>query len=50
MDFAWTAEQQRFRATVQDFLSSHLPADWETMAHGPASREQSAFAHFYLQH
>ena len=44
MDFAWTAEQQRFRATVQDFLSSHLPADWETMAHGPASREQSAFA------
>lgn len=44
MDFAWTDEQLAFRARVQDFLKTHLPADWEHIAHGPASKEQSAFA------
>ena len=38
MDFAWNAEQETFRATVRAFLSANLPRDWESLAHGPASR------------
>lgn len=44
MDFEWDAEQQAFRAKVRDFLAAHLPPDWESMAHGPGSKEQSAFS------
>jgi alkylation response protein AidB-like acyl-CoA dehydrogenase len=44
MDFEWNNEQQSFRATVRDFLTSHLPADWESLAHGPASEAQAAFS------
>ena len=44
MDFDWTPEQREFRATVRRFLAEHLPKDWETIAHGPASEVQSEFA------
>lgn len=44
MDFAWTDEQKAFRATVRQFLKDNLPENWEHIAHGPASKEQTAFA------
>ncbi|PTU30421.1 acyl-CoA dehydrogenase family protein [Stenotrophobium rhamnosiphilum] len=44
MDFKWDSEQQSFRATVRAFLSEHLPADWEALAHGPGSAAQSTFS------
>jgi alkylation response protein AidB-like acyl-CoA dehydrogenase len=44
MDFAWTEEQKAFRATVRQFLKDNLPENWEHIAHGPASKEQTAFA------
>jgi alkylation response protein AidB-like acyl-CoA dehydrogenase len=44
MDFEWNSEQQTFRATVRDFLAAHLPPDWESLAHGPASVAQAAFS------
>ncbi len=44
MDFAWTDEQKAFRATVRQFLKDNLPKNWEHIAHGPASKEQTAFA------
>ncbi len=44
MDFAWTDEQKAFRATVRQFLQDNLPDNWEHIAHGPASKEQTTFA------
>ncbi len=44
MDFNWNPAQQEFRATIREFLAANLPEDWEHIAHGPASKEQSAFA------
>jgi len=44
MHFAWDAEQHTFRSTVRDFLAAHLPKEWESLAHGPASEAQSAFS------
>ncbi|SEQ44429.1 Acyl-CoA dehydrogenase [Solimonas aquatica] len=44
MDFAWTPEQQRFRAELRAFLAEHLPPNWEELADGPASELQSQFA------
>lgn len=44
MDFNWTPEQQAFRATIREFLAANLPKDWEHIAHGPASKEQTVFA------
>lgn len=44
MDFAWTEQQIRFRHTVRDFIHANLPADWESIAHGPGSKEQTSFA------
>lgn len=44
MDFAWNKEQKAFRATVREFLAAHLPKDWESLAHGPASEAQSVFS------
>ena len=44
MHFAWNAEQQSFRSTVRAFLSAHLPVDWESLAHAPASEAQSSFS------
>jgi alkylation response protein AidB-like acyl-CoA dehydrogenase len=44
MDFAWNSEQENFRSTVRAFLKANLPANWEELAHGPASKEQSSFA------
>jgi alkylation response protein AidB-like acyl-CoA dehydrogenase len=44
LDFNWDPEQRAFRATVREFLAAHLPPDWESQAHGPASELQSAFS------
>jgi alkylation response protein AidB-like acyl-CoA dehydrogenase len=44
MDFTWNDEQAGFRATVRDFLANSLPADWERLAHGPASEAQTKFS------
>ena len=44
MDFAWTNEQAEFRASIREFIQSNLPDNWEHIAHGPASKEQTAFA------
>lgn len=44
MDFAWNDEQQAFRQTVREFLKKNLPENWEQLAHGPASKEQTVFA------
>jgi len=47
MDFVWDAAQRQFRSTVRDFLATHLPPEWQQLAHGPASAAQSAFSkHF----
>lgn len=44
MNFDWDIEQQAFRATVRAFLAANLPADWESLAHGPGSEAQSTFS------
>jgi alkylation response protein AidB-like acyl-CoA dehydrogenase len=44
MDFEWDLQQQAFRSTVRSFLAAHLPSDWESLAHGPASESQAAFS------
>jgi alkylation response protein AidB-like acyl-CoA dehydrogenase len=44
MDFEWDLQQQEFRSGVRAFLAAHLPADWESLAHGPGSETQSAFS------
>ncbi len=44
MDFAWTEEQVAFRKTVRDFIAANLPENWEQIAHGPGSHEQTSFA------
>ena len=44
MDFTWNEEQLRFRATVRAFLAANLPADWESLAHGPGSEAQTRFS------
>ena len=44
MDFAWDQEQAAFRSTVRNFLDVNLPADWESLAHGPGSEAQTKFS------
>ncbi len=44
MEFAWNSEQEAFRATVRQVIKDKLPEDWEHIAHGPASKEQTVFA------
>jgi alkylation response protein AidB-like acyl-CoA dehydrogenase len=44
MEFDWNPQQQAFRAQVQAFLAQNLPADWESIAHGPGSHAQSNFS------
>ena len=44
MDFTWSNEQAAFRTTVREFLATHLPTDWENVAHGPGSAAQTRFA------
>lgn len=44
MEFNWNQDQREFRATVRDFLANHLPDNWESIAHGPGSIEQSQFS------
>ena len=49
MDFTWSDEQATFRRTVREFLATHLPADWESVAHGPASAAQTSFSKEFCQ-
>lgn len=44
MEFEWNQQQKDFRATVRDFLATHLPDNWESIAHGPGSIAQSDFS------
>lgn len=44
MEFGWNQQQKDFRATVRDFLATHLPDNWESIAHGPGSASQSEFS------
>ena len=44
MEFVWDNDQRTFRRTVREFLAAHLPNEWETLAHGPATEWQSAFS------
>jgi alkylation response protein AidB-like acyl-CoA dehydrogenase len=44
MDFAWNKEQEAFRSRVREFLATHLPTDWESVAHGPGSAAQTRFS------
>jgi alkylation response protein AidB-like acyl-CoA dehydrogenase len=44
MDFAWDDKHAAFRSTLRDFLAANLPANWEHVAHGPASEAQTAFS------
>lgn len=44
MDFTWDAEQQSFRKEVRAFLAANLPANWESLAHGPGSASQAIFS------
>ena len=44
MDFAWNREQAAFRSRVREFLAANLPADWDSLAHGPGSEAQTRFA------
>ena len=44
MDFSWDDKQAAFRATVRRFLAENLPANWEALAHGPGSPEQTQFS------
>ena len=44
MDFAWDDKQAAFRSTVRNFLTANLPANWEQLAHGPASEAQTRFS------
>ncbi len=44
MDFGWNEEQKNFRSTVRKFIQDNLPENWEEVAHGPASKEQTKFA------
>jgi alkylation response protein AidB-like acyl-CoA dehydrogenase len=44
MDFGWNEEQAAFRSSVREFLAANLPADWESLAHGPGSEAQTRFS------
>src|SRR5262245_63263277 len=45
VDFAWTPEDDAFRAELRAFLDESLPENWEEIAKdGPGSDAQAAFA------
>jgi alkylation response protein AidB-like acyl-CoA dehydrogenase len=44
MDFNWSDDQAQYRARVRAFIHDNLPDDWEELAHGPGSREQTDFS------
>jgi alkylation response protein AidB-like acyl-CoA dehydrogenase len=44
MDFVWDDKHATFRSTVREFLEANLPANWEQLAHGPASEAQTRFS------
>ena len=47
MEFDWDIKQRSFRSTVREFLAANLPDEWETLAHGPGSKAQSAFSKMF---
>jgi len=44
MDFGWTEEQVAFRNRIRQFITDNLPENWDEIAHGPGSSEQTDFA------
>jgi len=45
LEFAWSADDARFRSELEAFLAEHLPADWEELAKdGPGSEAQADFS------
>lgn len=44
MDFNWSDDQAQYRARVRAFIRDNLPDNWEELAHGPGSREQTDFS------
>jgi len=45
LEFAWSAEDARFRRELDAFLGEHLPDDWEELAKdGPGSETQANFS------
>lgn len=44
MNFNWSDDQAQYRARVRTFIQENLPDNWEQLAHGPGSREQSDFS------
>jgi alkylation response protein AidB-like acyl-CoA dehydrogenase len=50
MEFAWTDEQEAFRAKLHAFLQANLPDDWEEFSkHGPASPDLTEFARTFCR-
>ena len=47
MDFSWDQEQIAYRERVRAFLRDNLPDNWEALAHGPGSREQTDFSRIF---
>ena len=44
MNFNWSDDQAQYRARVRTFIQENLPYNWEQLAHGPGSREQTDFS------
>jgi len=44
VNFIWEDDQRSFRSTVRSFIQANLPENWESLAHGPGSDEQSSFS------
>jgi alkylation response protein AidB-like acyl-CoA dehydrogenase len=45
LEFAWSADDARFRRELDAFLGEHLPEDWEELAkNGPGSETQARFS------
>lgn len=49
MRFGWTDDQCRFRERLRDHLAANLPPDWEEMADGPGSDEQTDFSRAFCK-
>jgi alkylation response protein AidB-like acyl-CoA dehydrogenase len=54
MDFAWSEEDERFRAELEGFVEAHLPEDWDrppgTLGSSTWSPATAAFARALAQH
>jgi alkylation response protein AidB-like acyl-CoA dehydrogenase len=54
MDFAWSEEEERFRAELEGFVVEHLPEDWDrppgSLGSSVWSPATGAFAQALAQH